>query len=260
HDELRTDAVGAGAITLVSGAHGASGPVSWRNSAIGLAAADDGLSTVGFDGWSYTSDVHATLLPSLVTSAEQVAWRPLVWVAPNATSGKNASQALALTLLADNNAAPVSSSQINGSSGNANWEGSLYAGNGSGFTGVGGSSGLLAFNTHAGQDVVITPQTITSMLNAGTAVTLQASNDITVLRDILVSAGGHGGDLKLEAGRSVHLRANIDTDNGRFTAIANQSVANGVVDADCNSCEAVVSQAEGTYIDTGNNYLTLTVL
>ncbi|MBK1714231.1 hypothetical protein CKO43_15765 [Rubrivivax gelatinosus] len=254
------DAVGAGAITLVSGAHGASGPVSWRNSAIGLAAADDGLSTVGFDGWSYTSDVHATLLPSLVTSAEQVAWRPLVWVAPNATSGKNASQALALTLLADNNAAPVSSSQINGSSGNANWEGSLYAGNGSGFTGVGGSSGLLAFNTHAGQDVVITPQTITSMLNAGTAVTLQASNDITVLRDILVSAGGHGGDLKLEAGRSVHLRANIDTDNGRFTAIANQSVANGVVDADCNSCEAVVSQAEGTYIDTGNNYLTLTVL
>ncbi|EGJ09934.1 filamentous hemagglutinin outer membrane protein, partial [Rubrivivax benzoatilyticus JA2 = ATCC BAA-35] len=251
---------GAGAITLVSGAHGASGPVSWRNSVIGLAAADDGLSTSGFDGWSYSSDVRATLLPSLVSSAEQVAWRPLVWVNPNAGSGANASRALALTLLADNNAAPVSTDQINGSGGNANWAGSLYAGNGSGFTGIGGSAGLLAFSTNTGQDAVITPQAITAMLDAGTAVTLQASNDITVLRDIVASAGGHGGDLTLEAGRSVHLRADIVTDNGDFNVIANQSVANGVVDADCSACTAVISQAAGTSIDAGSGNVSMRLL
>ncbi|WP_132647784.1 YDG domain-containing protein, partial [Rubrivivax gelatinosus] len=251
---------GAGAITLISGAHGASGPVSWRNSVIGLAAASDNLSTSGFDGSSYTSDLRATLLPSLVTSAEQVAWRPLVWVNPNATTGANASQALALTLLADNNSAPVSSDQINGVGGNANWDGSLYAGNGSGFTGIGGSSGLLAFNTHTGQDAVITPQAITAMLNAGTAVTLQASNDITVLRDIVVSAGGHGGDLTLEAGRSVYLRAVILTDNGDFNVIANQSLANGVVDADCSACTAQIIQATGSLIDAGSGNVSMRLL
>ncbi|WP_043814724.1 beta strand repeat-containing protein, partial [Rubrivivax gelatinosus] len=247
----------AGAITLISGAHGASGPVSWRNSVIGLASASDNLSTVGFDGWSFTSDVQATVLPSLVTSAEQVAWRPLVWVKPSASTGANASQALALTLLADSNSAPVSADQINGVGGNANWSGSLYAGNGSGFTGIGGSAGLLGFSTHTGQDAVITPQTITSMLNAGTAVTLQASNDITVLRDIVASAGGSGGDLTLEAGRSVHLRANILTDNGDFNVIANQSLAHGVVDADCSSCAAVISQATGTLVDAGTGNVSM---
>lgn len=251
---------GVGAVTLFSGAHGAAGPVSWRNSLIGAASAADGLSTVAFDGWSYSTDVRAAVLPAAVTSAEQVAWRPLVWVAPNSNSGSNASHAYGLTLVADNSATPTTVDQVNGNGGNSDWGGSLFAGTTGGLNTVGFSGGTLGFSANTGADVVITPATLTALLNAGTSVTLQASNDITVLRDILVSAGGAGGNLTLEAGRSVHLRANIDTDNGAFTAIANQSVANGVVDNDCSTCTAIISQAVGTTINTGSAALVLDLM
>ncbi|HET9645025.1 MAG TPA: hypothetical protein VFP68_17100, partial [Burkholderiaceae bacterium] len=240
---------GAGAITLLSGASGAAGPISWRNSVIGLASNSNGLQTSTFNGYSYYTDVRATLLPTPVTAAEQIAWRPLVWAAP-AQSGGNASQAKVLTLVSDSNTTPATVDQINGTGGNANWTGSLFAGTTGSYGGLGASGGLLAFSTNAGSDVVIPPSTITSMLNAGTAVTLQASNDITVMRDIVASAGGHGGDLTLEAGRSVHLRANIDTDGGNFAAHANQAA--GVVDADCSVCAAVITQQTGTTITTGS--------
>ncbi|MFG6430456.1 YDG domain-containing protein [Roseateles sp. LYH14W] len=246
---------GAGAVTLFSGAHGAAGPVSWRNSLIGAASAADGLATTASDGYSFFTDVRATLLPAAVTGAEQVAWRPLVWVAPNTTSGNNASHAYGLTLVADNSATPTTVDQVNGSGGNSNWGGSLFAGTTGGLNTVGFSGGTLGFSANTGADVVITPAALTALLNAGTSVTLQASNDITVLRDINVSAIGTGGNLKLEAGRSVHLRANIDTDGGNFTAIANQSVANGVVDNDCSTCTAVISQAAGTSVDVGGGHL-----
>ncbi|MBP6900314.1 MAG: filamentous hemagglutinin N-terminal domain-containing protein [Burkholderiaceae bacterium] len=250
----------AGAVTLLSGSHGAAGLVGWRNSLTGLASAADGLSTSGFDGAFYSTDLRATVLPTAVTAAEQVAWRPLVWVAPN--NGANASRALALTVLADNAVTPTSSDQINGSGGNANWSGSQYVNDSSGLNAVGGNAGtgLLGFSANSGSDLVITPTALTALLNAGTSVTLQASNDITVLRDILVSAGGQGGNLTLEAGRSVHLRANITTDNGAFTAIANQSVANGVVDGDCSSCVSLISQAAGTSINAGSASVTLSLL
>ncbi|MFG6415156.1 YDG domain-containing protein [Roseateles sp. DC23W] len=248
---------GVGAVTLFSGAHGAAGPVSWRNSLIGAASVADGLATTGFDGYSFLTDVRATVLPAAVTSAEQVAWRPLVWVAPNTVSGSNASRAYGLTLVADNSATPTTVDQVNGSGGNSNWGGSLFAGTTGGLNAVGFSGGTLGFSANTGADVVITPATLAALLNAGTSVTLQASNDITVLRDIVVSAIGTGGNLTLEAGRSVHLRANIDTDGGNFTAIANQSVANGVVDNDCSTCTAIISQAAGTSVHVGGGQLIL---
>jgi len=251
---------GVGAVTLFSGAQGAAGPVSWRNSLIGMASTADGLSTSAFDGWFYSTDVRAAVLPAAVTSAEQVAWRPLVWVAPNTTSGSNASHAYGLTLVADNSATPTTVDQVNGSGGNSNWGGSLFAGTTGGLNTLGFSSGTLGFSANTGADMVITPAALTALLNAGTNVTLQASNDITVLRDIVVSANGAGGSLTLEAGRSVHLRANIDTDNGAFTAIANQSVANGVVDNDCSTCTAIISQATGTTINTGTSAVVLQLL
>src|SRR5262249_11884981 len=64
------------------------------------------------------------------------------------------------------------------------------------------------------QTVTFTPQFLSSTLNGGTAVVLQASNDITVNSAITVSAGGKGGALTLQAGRSIVLNANIATDNG----------------------------------------------
>jgi len=47
--------------------------------------------------------------------------------------------------------------------------------------------------------------------------------------DINVNALGSGGNLTIHAGRSVTLNANITTDNGDLTVLANHS---GAVDAD----------------------------
>src|SRR5207302_1011460 len=78
------------------------------------------------------------------------------------------------------------------------------------------------------QTVTLTPDFLTRTLNPGTAVVLQASNDITVNSPITVSAGGNGGALTLQAGRSIVLNASITTDNGALTLIANDQLANGV--------------------------------
>src|SRR5262249_8030593 len=56
-----------------------------------------------------------------------------------------------------------------------------------------------------------TAQSLTQTLDTGTAVVLQASNDIAVNSPIFVSAGGHGGALTLQAGRSILINAPILT-------------------------------------------------
>ncbi len=68
---------------------------------------------------------------------------------------------------------------------------------------------LLTYGTVPSQPLTITPDFVTRALNSGTAVVLQASNDITVNSPITVSAGGQGGALTLQAGRSILLNANI---------------------------------------------------
>ena len=106
------------------------------------------------------------------------------------------------------------------------------------------------------QSVTVTPQFLTNTLNSGTAVVLQASNDITVNDPITVTAGGNGGALTLQAGRSIVLNANITTDNGALTLIANDELANGVVDDERDPGNAVISMAAGTALDTGSGTLT----
>jgi hypothetical protein len=103
--------------------------------------------------------------------------------------------------------------------------------------------------------VTITPGFLTRTLNAGTAVVLQASNDIIVNSPIIVSAGGHGGALTLRAGRSLLLNANIKTDNGDLTLIANDTADHGVVDSQRDPGKAVISMAGGTALDTGRGAL-----
>ena len=94
---------------------------------------------------------------------------------------------------------------------------------------------LLAYAMARSQPVTITPSFLTSTLDTGTAVVLQASNDITVNSPIAVNADGQGVALTLEAGRSLVLNASITTDNGALTLIANDDLANGVVDAESRS-------------------------
>jgi hypothetical protein len=101
------------------------------------------------------------------------------------------------------------------------------------------------------QTVSLTPDFLTATLNTGTAVVLQASNDITVDDPIIVHGGGHGGALTLQAGRSIILNADITTDNGPLTVIANDTRPNGVVDAERDPGRAFITMAGGTVIDTG---------
>jgi hypothetical protein len=106
------------------------------------------------------------------------------------------------------------------------------------------------------QTVTLTPEFLTRTLNTGTAVVLQASNDLTVNDPIVVQASGNGGALTLQAGRSLLLNANISTDNGALTLIANDQLASGVVNGARDPGPAVIYMAADT-LDTGTGALTI---
>jgi hypothetical protein len=107
------------------------------------------------------------------------------------------------------------------------------------------------------QTVTLTPDFLTGTLNTGTAVVLQASNDITIDDPIIVNAGGSGGALTLQAGRSIIINANISTDNGALTLIANDTLGNGVVDSQRERGNASIAMAGGTALDAGTEPLTV---
>lgn len=73
----------------------------------------------------------------------------------------------------------------------------------------------------------ITPASIVALLDEGTAVTLQANNDITLQSAIITPLSTFGiGNLSFQAGRNITFGANIDTANGNLTAIAGDTGAN----------------------------------
>lgn len=101
---------------------------------------------------------------------------------------------------------------------------------------------------------------IEAILDTGTNLTLQANNDIVIDEAITVNnAGGDGGDFTLQAGRSIEVNANVTTDNGDFTATANETVANGVVDGERDDGAAVISMANGVLINAGSGNVSLTI-
>ena len=105
----------------------------------------------------------------------------------------------------------------------------------------------------------LTPAAITTITNTGTAVVLQANNDITLAAasNIVTSAGGAGGALTMQAGRSVLLNSNITTDNGSLTIKANEQLASRVVDAQRDAGAAVITMAPGTTINAGSGAVTI---
>ncbi len=121
-----------------------------------------------------------------------------------------------------------------------------------------GTAGQLSFACLAGSSQTLPSSFLTNLLDQGTDVTLQVSNDLTVTSSITVNnAGGDGGGLTLTAGRSVLINANITTDNGPLTIIGNDLLANGVVDGDRDSGDAVITMNTGTTIDTGTGALNI---
>ena len=115
-----------------------------------------------------------------------------------------------------------------------------------------------AHGDSSSENVTLLGSDIATWLSGGSNLTLQANNDITLNAPVIVNnATGNGGDLTLAAGRSLLLNGNITTDNGNLTLVANDTLANGVVDTYRDAGAAVISQDSGTVIDAGTAAVTI---
>ena len=115
------------------------------------------------------------------------------------------------------------------------------------------------FEINPDLDYTISPAALAGLLGSAQDVVLQANNDITVLDPVTVSAGGAGGDLTLEAGRSVLFNADIFTDGGDLNVFANQTLAAGALDFYRDPGAAVIAMADGTTLDAGGGTIRLTM-
>ena len=120
------------------------------------------------------------------------------------------------------------------------------------------NSNQFQFNNEPGSTVTLTPSRLQLTLSAGTDVVLQANNDITVNSSIFSSnPSGNGGGLTFQAGRSILVNADVTTNNGNLTLIANETIANGVLDAFRDSGKAEIVIASGVTLNTGTGNATL---
>ncbi|MBL8639002.1 MAG: filamentous hemagglutinin N-terminal domain-containing protein [Alphaproteobacteria bacterium] len=136
-----------------------------------------------------------------------------------------------------------------------NGYGSRYANSGGAFIYRGNAydpaSGMTFSNINS-TTVGITPSALAALLSTPQNVVLQANNDIRI-DDVLTvnNASGNGGNLTLQAGRSILINANVTTDNGDLTLYANEDLATGVVNAQRDAGSAVITMANGTTINAG---------
>ncbi len=125
---------------------------------------------------------------------------------------------------------------------------------------AGGSGGVVlvgqlaasseSFATAASQTLSLTPSFLTATLDTGTAVVLQANEDITLDPNsaiVVNNPNGPGGDLTLQAGRSIILNASITTGNGNLTLIANDTTADGVITADRQPGTGLITMGPGAH-------------
>ena len=102
---------------------------------------------------------------------------------------------------------------------------------------------------------------VTALLSAGTTVSLQASQDISWLDNftfVTRTQTTPGGNLNLSAGRSVNLSGVFTTADGNWTIVANDTAANGVVNAQRGAGAAQISVSRANFINSNGN-LSLTL-
>jgi filamentous hemagglutinin family protein len=104
--------------------------------------------------------------------------------------------------------------------------------------------------------VTIAPSLILSALNTGTSIVLEASNDITVSSAVVANPSATGA-FTLDAGRSVLVHADINTGDGALTIIANDTAADGVINAERSSGTAVITVDSGATLSSGTAPLTI---
>jgi filamentous hemagglutinin family protein len=123
-------------------------------------------------------------------------------------------------------------------------------------TGTAALGDVAAFDTSPSTDSIITPDTITTATNAGTDVTLQASNDIFVNSSIVSSnPGGDGGALTFQAGRSITLNANVNSDNGNVSFTVND----GTLVPNANRDAGAAVFQNNSLIDAGSGDVAITM-
>ena len=111
----------------------------------------------------------------------------------------------------------------------------------------------LSFANGTGQNMIFNSSALTATLAGGTAVTLQASNDITVNSAIAVG-GSAGGAFTLQAGRNINLNSTLTTANGDFTAIAGDPSA---ISADRLPGTPTITLGAGASINAGTGTVIL---
>ena len=232
-----------GAVTWGSGTAGVVGAVSAANSLVGSTAND-------FIG---SSGVAALTNGNYVVGSQN--WNGDMGAATwgSGTAGVSGAVSAANSLVGSTASDFVGSGVTALSNGNYVVASSSFAGN----TGqvLIGTPGNIGFDTASGQTLRINPSGISATLAGGTAVTLQASNDITVNSNIMV-AGMAGGAFTLQAGRSINLNSVITTANGNFTASAGDAAATGPGRM---AGDAAINQAAGSSINAGTGVVTLLV-
>ncbi len=257
-------ATDAGAVTWGSGTVSISGVVSSANSLVGSTANDNvGYAVSGNAVTALTNGNYVVSSPSwhngAATSVGAATWGS----GTAGISGVISSTNSLVGLTSNSGLSSEVADNVNGT-----FYASFYTETGTppgggtygGRVRVGSQSAPIssqAFASQTGQSVTLAPA-VTGTLNTGAAVTLQASNDITITNAITAdNPGGNGGNLTLQAGRSLFINADITTDNGNLTLTANDTLANGVVDADRDSGSAVITQAAGTTLNIGTGTLTI---
>ena len=249
--------VQVGAVTFGDGAIGTVGTVTAANSLVGSTAFDQvgGSITALSDGnYVVTSDLWNGVVTQggAVTLGDGTTGTSGAVSASNSVVGSTANDQIGSDGIIDVSGGKFAIFSSNADTVNGVDAGQIIVVDPSGGGGIGNS----LFSDTPGSDVSITNGSIEATLNTGTALVLQANNDITqnAGADIAVIAGGSGGDLTLQAGRSIFFNADISTDGGNFTAIANSTLADGVVDAERDPGTAVINfSANATITTTGGD-------
>jgi hypothetical protein len=243
-------ALDAGAVTWGSGTSGVSGVVSSTNSLVGSVIGD----SVGSGGVTALSNGNYVVSSpdwdnGTISNAGAATWGSGVAGATDVinvgTSVIGQVENASLDIIVDNT--------LNSNNVAVRFKDGDVTGTGRIALMLGNSADLsTTFLQQASETVTVTSLFIENTLNNGTDVTLQANSDVIINSEILVdNTGGDGGKLTLQAGRSVLINANITSDNGDLIIVANETLANGVVDVHRLAGLAVVTMGSGTVIDTG---------
>jgi filamentous hemagglutinin family protein len=118
------------------------------------------------------------------------------------------------------------------------------------------SSNTLAFGTNPSTNSIIDPTTITAVTNLGTAVTLQASDDLIINSSVVTTGSVTGGALIFQAGRSITVNATVTSNNGNISFTANDF---GATATSTYRLAGTASFTNTSVIDAGSGTVTITM-